>query len=590
MAIENRQTEIDPEADAVSVPPQVGAARFVPQTLPLPTTSPPATSFLPEEDRFIGTVLVGRYLIEKKLGQGGMGVVYLGRDQRLLDKPIVVKILQGEFAANDWVVRKFLQEKEALARANHPGIVGILDAGELPGGNPFIVMEFIDGITLEAAMTTKGMPLQRTGCLIKQIGSALAAAHEKGIYHRDLKPANIMLQSLNGAGEQVRIIDFGIAKVHDSVVADHTLAGRFGTYLYMSPEQFRVEKITAASDIYAMGAMAYEMLTGRPPLDPKQFINLGDMYTTGVKVMPKQLRPDLPERAQKLILKALALRPQDRFQNALEFGDELSLALASNTRKARRPESWGLIAKRLRGQPHLLRLSLSVLAIVAFIVIAMVFAVRLFVPALQRTPVKHGTSPLAELREGPLPNAPAEASVATESSLTYWLTVQKANERSSKKTFESSGEERFANGDAFQLNVLADKPGYLYVLNEGATDTGRMNFTMIYPTPVVGNGSAKLESGLTVKTGSNKFGGQPGREQFWMVWSSTPIAPLEAARDTAFRTNGRLSDETLAIGVRDFFARHYDALSPPAEETLNHRTIIKSKTDLLVKLLELQHH
>lgn len=589
MAFENSQTEIDPEA-AVSVSPQVGGpARFVPEaTTPLPTSSPSRTSVMPEEDSFIGSVLVGRYFIEKKLGQGGMGAVYLGRDRRLLDKPIVVKILLGEFAANDWVIRKFLQEKEALTRANHPGIVGILDAGELPGGKPFIVMEFIDGITLEEAITPKGMPLQRSAHLIKQIGSALAAAHDKGIYHRDLKPANIMLQSLN-TEEQVRIIDFGIAKVHDSLVSDNTVAGRFGTYLYMSPEQFRVEEITAASDIYALGAIAYEMVTGRPPLDPEEFTNLGDMYSAGVKVLPKHLRRDLPVRAEKLILKALEVRPKDRFQSALEFGDALAQSLVSDSHNRLRPASWDRIARLVRGQAHYLRLGVPV--VVAFMVLALVVVASLVALAFWPTPLRRETRLPPERREAVVTTVPPAVSTEPESSLTYWLTVQKAKDkRSARNAFESSGEEPFESGDAFQLNVLAEKPGYLYVLNEGATDDGTMNFTIIYPTLVRGKGSARLDGGRTVQTARNTFGGRPGTEQFWMVWSAAPIVQLESALDKALKDKiGRLTDHTLATGVREFFASHHDSQSPPGEETLNHRTVIRAKSKLLVKLLELQH-
>jgi hypothetical protein len=176
---------------------------------------------------------------------------------------------------------------------------------------------------------------------------------------------------------------------------------------------------------------------------------------------------------------------------------------------------------------------------------------------------------------------------AVDNSLTYWLTIQKATDQST--TFESSGDAPFENGDAFQLNVLADKPGYLYVLNEGATAAGEMGFTLIYPTPKAGNGLARLESGRTVRTGRNRFSGRPGREQFWIVWSDAPIAQLEDARDKAFKNLGRLTDKALANGVREYFAGHYDSLTPLHQETVNNRTVVKGKTNNLVKLLELEH-
>src|SRR5712664_1081665 len=160
MTPENRQTEVDPEARSAAAPPTVSPVRLAPPPTVPPPPSPtpvitsstlafpsqPTAASVELEECAIGSLIVGRYLIEKKLGQGGMGAVYLGRDRRLMDKRVVVKVLLGEFVGDEWVIRKFLQEKEALTRANHPGIVGILDAGELPGGKPFLVMEYIDGV------------------------------------------------------------------------------------------------------------------------------------------------------------------------------------------------------------------------------------------------------------------------------------------------------------------------------------------------------------------------------------------------------------------------------------------------------------
>ena len=585
MVVENSHTEVDPDATPASVSPQFG---------PPPTDQFAAFSIsvAPQNDDFIGSLLDGRYYIEKKLGQGGMGAVYLGRDRRLMDKAIVVKILRGEFEGNDWVVTKFLQEKEALTRARHPGIVGILDAGELSNNKPYIVMEFIDGITLDQAIVPQGMDFKRVADLIKQIGSALAAAHDKGILHRDLKPQNIMLQPLSHAGDQVRIIDFGIARVHDSLVSSNTMAGRFGTYVYMSPEQFRVEEITAASDIYAMGAIAYEMVTGRPPVQPNDFANLGDMYTTGVQVLPRTLRPNLPEHAQKLIRKALALNPEDRFPSASEFGEALAESLVGNDERYSLAEIW-------RNRPRFSQISLPVV-VITFVMLAVIVlagvAAQTFWPSpfRKRPPETNDAVPTIHV-------APASANAATPNaatpmvvpnvSLTYWLTIEKAKDQSN--TFESSGKDSFESGDAFQLNVIASKSGYLYVLNEGVSAAGQMNFTLIYPTPVAGNGLTQLESGRTIQTGRNRFGGQPGREQFWIVWSEEPVPQLEDARDEAFkndgRNKGRVSDKDLANNVREFFASNYDSLKPLPEETISHRTSVKSATNKLVKLLELEH-
>src|SRR5882724_12499794 len=174
---------------------------------------------LPQQSNLIGKTLDERYFIESELGQGGVGAVYLASDRKLHDKHIVIKILLDKSLQNSWVVQKFQQEKEALARVDHPGVVGILDTGELADGKPYLVMQFIDGVTLRSLIRPEGLAPDGAAEWIKQIGRALSAAHDKGILHRDLKPENIMLQRLGAGEEQVKIIDFGIAKLRDSIVA-----------------------------------------------------------------------------------------------------------------------------------------------------------------------------------------------------------------------------------------------------------------------------------------------------------------------------------------------------------------------------------
>src|SRR5215218_5632228 len=161
-----------------------------------------------------GMLLAGRYLLERELG----------RDQHLLNKPVVVKILLDLTLAAEadvWVKRKFRQEVEALARIDHPGVVGVLQAGELADGKPYLVIQYVEGETLRSVMRAEGMGLARVARIVRQIGHALSGAHDRGIYHRDLKPENVMLQSLGEGEEHVKLIDFGIATVKDPAAADH---------------------------------------------------------------------------------------------------------------------------------------------------------------------------------------------------------------------------------------------------------------------------------------------------------------------------------------------------------------------------------
>src|SRR5688572_2052821 len=230
-----------------------------------------------------GTVLQGRYEVEKELGRGGIGAVYLARDTKLHSRPVVIKVLLGDGAQDTWVYRKFLQEVEALTRIEHPNIVGVLDSGELPDGKPFIVMQYVDGSTLRSQLKPEGMSLERVALMVSQIGRALNVAHSKGILHRDLKPENIMIQVLGDSEEQVKIIDFGIARVQNSQIGPTTqTTSMAGTIFYMSPEQLAAQPLDVTSDIYALGIIAYEMITGRRPYNPDSIVQLYGMHRDGL--------------------------------------------------------------------------------------------------------------------------------------------------------------------------------------------------------------------------------------------------------------------------------------------------------------------
>jgi serine/threonine protein kinase len=280
--------------------------------------------------RYEGAMIDGRYLIERELGRGGIGVVYFARDQQLMGKPVVIKILLEQVFKTDadgWVKKKFRQEVEALARIDHPGVVGILQTGEMADGRPYLVMQYIEGRNLRSVLKAEGMNLHHVAQIVRQIGQALTSAHDRGIYHRDLKPENIMLQALGEDEEHVKLIDFGVATVKDSqVAANRATTMVAGTVGYMAPEQM-IGKPSASSDIYALGVIAYEMVTGRRPFNPESPYQLLEMQRDGVRVKPSDLRPSLPERAQAVILKALSFEQQERPARARDFGEELSRAL-----------------------------------------------------------------------------------------------------------------------------------------------------------------------------------------------------------------------------------------------------------------------
>jgi TolB-like protein/class 3 adenylate cyclase/Flp pilus assembly protein TadD len=218
-------------------------------------------------------------------------------------------VLLETTSLDPWIRQKFLQEMEALSRIDHPGVVGVLDSGLTAEGKQFLVMQYIEGVTLRSAIEPGGMNFGRAAGIIRQIGQALAAAHEKGVWHRDLKPENIMLQRLGGE-DHVKLIDFGIAGIQDSqFTGEKTKVA--GSLSYMAPEQFSGHPCEA-SDIYAYGVVAYEILTGTLPGE------------TG------ESRPKLPEAAERTIRKALSLRPEDRQSSAREFSEELYRTLSGS--------------------------------------------------------------------------------------------------------------------------------------------------------------------------------------------------------------------------------------------------------------------
>ncbi|MBA2526620.1 MAG: protein kinase [Pyrinomonadaceae bacterium] len=572
----------------------------------------------PAPDELVGTTVDGRYEIVKKLGSGGVGAVYLARDLKLHQKPVGVKVLLEKSLQDKWVLQKFKQEKEALARVDHPGVVGILDTGELPDGKPYIVMQYVDGISLRDAIKAKpeGMDLERAALIIKQAGAALSAVHEKKIYHRDLKPENIMLQKLARGNEQVKIVDFGIARVKESIVAPSTITGAAtaGTIIYMSPEQLHGDRVTAASDIYSFGVIAYEMVTGRRPFNPDTVAHLSDMQRGGVRVKPTDLRPRLPEEAQSTILKALAFNPAGRYQNAGEFGDALARALMNEeeTLKLGPKEPVEHPPTQLSGEPALLEPQLAgppaktlmtpheaarlrtqdqpvpVAAesarkwwpkLAAGLVVAVALSVGGYLVIAKRESL---------FGSGAKPSA---GNPASQRSLVYSLTVQKMRDgKRYQEPYESSGQEIFENGYKFRLNVSSPQAGYLYVFNQGADEKTGMSLTIIYPTPATNKGSAKLDANQTMQTNWNTFAGQAGTEEFWIVWSASPVAQMESARDAAFRNDeGALTDAAMVRTVKEFLTKHSDPKPETTKDTMKQQTDVRANGELLVKLVELEH-
>ena len=286
-------------------------------------------------EQMIGTTLDDRYTIERILGEGGMGVVFLAR-HRLIDKPVAIKVLRTEVASDSEIVARFIREARSASSVGHPNIVEFTDFGTTPEGLSYSVMEYVEGPTLDQLVTAEPpMSVERAFAIASQLAEALAAAHDKGIVHRDLKPENIFVFDRDGRRDVVKIVDFGIAKVNPlgrPVGPRLTAAGTvFGTPEYMSPEQAAGQSdIDHRSDVYSLGVILYEMLTGQVPHRGAQMMRtLAMKMLDPVKPM-SEIRPDLrfTEAHESLLQVALTKKPEDRIQSMRDFQVALELAAA----------------------------------------------------------------------------------------------------------------------------------------------------------------------------------------------------------------------------------------------------------------------
>ena len=502
-------------------------------------------------DSLAGQTIGERYRIDGELPHGGMSQVYLASDLRFPPKQVVIKILSPTLIENTYAQKKFDQEVEALRRMEHPGIVRVEDRGKLPDDRPYIVMPYIDGVSLRSQISSEGMDLERAASILKQIGDALDHVHEHGILHRDLKPENIMLRR---GTDSVVLIDFGIAKI-----APNTVSVIAGTPPYMSPEQLRGEKLTAASDIYSMGIVAYEMVTGRRPFNPASQAQMLEMQRGRVRVRPKRLRENLSDKADRTILRALKFEPAARYEKAGEFGGELSSALLE--KRGPNPPRWIIVLAGL------------------IIVAVLSYGVYKSVTVEPPLPPQSSSSP------SPSPSPPSR-------SFTYFLTVQKMHDgKKYQQPYPSNGKDDiFERGDQFQLDIFASESGFLYVFDEGPPEANDTGFTMIYPTNKTSNGSATLGANQRVRTNWTTFRGLEGDENVWIVWSFRPVPELEDARTEALKhPRGGLTGDHL-VAVKAFLQlKQGESKVKVIHYKAGPRAVAKGEGDLLITLAKFRH-
>src|SRR5512147_1712146 len=272
-------------------------------------------------DPMLGRVVAGRYRLETRLGEGGMGVVYRARHV-LIDRVVALKLIRPDLRSETHLRAWMLREARAANRVDHAHIVQIHDVGETDEGELYLVMEYLVGSALSAECAKGPMPIERAVDVIEQMCAALARAHDLGVVHRDLKSDNIMLTSRGGRKDFVKILDFGLAALaHDPRLAPKGAV--FGTPEYMSPEQARGEQAGPQSDLYALGVLFFEMLTGQLPFKASDRETLLEMQRTAPAPRPSSVKKECSQVAEKIVLRLLEKDPRKRYRDGHHLLEEL---------------------------------------------------------------------------------------------------------------------------------------------------------------------------------------------------------------------------------------------------------------------------
>lgn len=528
-----------------------------------PTDVAPA----PAENLTKGSLVAGRYRIDSPLGRGGIGAVFLARDEQVAERRVAIKVLLERSSASEWIRDKFDDERRALARLHHPNIVAVTDSGWLSSGQPFLVMEYVPGATLRVRMEQSPLSFAEVAAILVQLGRAVAAAHDSGVIHRDLKPENVIVRDLGSGEWLVKIVDFGVATVQESLAQDAHTTRAAGTRAYMAPEQLRGRPLPA-SDVYALAAISHELLTGRPPFAAQNDIDLMEAQRRGLLEPPSAGRRDLPSACDELIESGLAFDAERRPASAREFAGALASALPGAARQpggVSQPRRFGRLASRM---------GLAALAVAA------------------STAVGYGVWRWSRPHR-PVP--PVASATTVESALDYAVTVQRyRNGRPYRAPFVLPGPLLFAVDDRIRISVSSRRSGHLYVLDEGPVRTGGLpSFNVLFPSMSTRDGAATIAAGEEIEIPSRSwlvFDDEQGQEKLWLVWSEKPQPSLDQVAALANPTDrGAIRDEQRARAVRDFLAAHQSAGLAVTRDSQRQRTLLRCAGSVLVAPVTLEH-
>lgn len=530
-----------------------------------------------------------RYIVndleKDKLGEGGIGVVYKAMDKQE-NKFVAVKILHSLITHDPWIKDKFDKEAQAIIRIKHEGVVAGIEADKLDDGRPYLVMDYIQGESLRKPIekSSNGMDLARSANILKKFGEALTAIHNSGVYHRDLKPENIMLTFENGE-EKVKVIDFGIATVKESPdERTKTTAQLAGTASYMAPEQIIEGKISAKSDIYTMGVIAYEMVTRRQPFYISErsisaYLKFYELQQEGVKVRPKQLRPEISQEADYLILQALEFEPSKRPITAEDFGNKLYEAINKNPVEpvfitTPKPE----VVKPKATKLQIFFPSKNYFILLIILVIGMIVVIgKVYLP-----------------NNGVIPT-PTNTLTPNLTKFSYFVELAEFRDGKYQEAFPITGVTIVAhNKDRILFNVCSEREGYVYLLNESAKplDNNSPRYNVLFPAEKeINHLLANKEIKLPGKDQAMEITDIKGTEKYWIVWSKQEILGLESLRTLLNRKDkGVVQNLNQIDNIKKLLEKYSNnKLITIVEDKKAKKMLASSTENIIVVCIELEH-
>jgi serine/threonine protein kinase len=532
----------------------------------------------------------GSYEILEALGVGGMGEVYLARDSRL-GRTVALKVLTLEISRDERRMQRFRQEAKVASSLNQPNILTVFEFGEVDGLT-FLATEFVDGETLRDHLHGQRLKLGEILDIGIQVLAALDAAHEARIVHRDMKPENVMIRHRDRV---VKVLDFGLAKVtekksakkdeaSEAATAFKTAPGTIvGTINYLSPEQARGDEVDERTDIWSTGVMLYEMIAGTVP-----FTGATTSHTI-VQILekdpvPLSKRGNAPPELERIVEKAMAKSADERYQTAkdmlidlrsLKKRVDVELEIQRTSPITTIP---AVPTAEVAHDPRKKRV-LAIALIGMVIVTAAIFGINKWRASRARSNVSAAQ---------PVATAPV-----IERTLTYWITVQKFRDKKPfRDPFTIPGEMIFEEDYRIRLNFSSPQAGYLYILNEGPTETSTPEYNVVFPSPTANKGSSLIAAGqVTVIPEPSwlEFDAQQGTEKLWLIFSEDAVAELESLKEFANRqTQGLITNPARNKAVQNFLDTH-SAVKPVVEKG-ERLTTLKNPGKLLVHPIKLEHH